>query len=34
MYNKILVPIDIIEDELNQKVINHVETLASFNQSN
>ncbi|WP_290605192.1 hypothetical protein [Arsenophonus sp. ENCA] len=32
MYNKILVPIDIVEDELNQKVIKHVETLVSFNQ--
>ncbi|HGJ5875657.1 MAG TPA: universal stress protein [Arsenophonus sp.] len=34
MYNKILVPIDIVENELNQKVINHVETFASCNQSN
>lgn len=32
MYNKILVPIDIVEDELNQKVIKHVETLVLFNQ--
>lgn len=32
MYNKILFPIDIVEDELNQKVIKRVETLVSFNQ--
>lgn len=33
MYNKILVPIDLLEDELTQKVIPHVECLAKLSNA-
>ncbi|OCG11632.1 universal stress protein [Gilliamella sp. wkB292] len=33
MYNKILVPIDILEDELTQKVIPHLECLAKLSNA-
>lgn len=33
MYNKILVPIDVLEDELTQKVIPHVECLAKLSNA-
>ncbi|SPY78282.1 Universal stress protein F [Providencia rustigianii] len=30
MYKKILVPIDLLEDDLNEKIISHVESLAKL----
>ncbi|MBI0029715.1 universal stress protein [Gilliamella apicola] len=33
MYNKILVPVDVLEDELTQKVIPHVECLAKLSNA-
>ena len=33
MYKKILVPIDVLEDELTQKVIPHVECLAKLSNA-
>lgn len=33
MYKKILVPIDLLEDELNQEIIKHVEALAQLSSA-